>query len=81
MRALLRDKDFMLVFGCLVAGVLQVVAQRNLLRAVQAAAARDAARRAAGPAPHKRHQPMRYADPVMQQAVDASPLRDAFGMN
>lgn len=80
MRGLLRDKDFLIVCGCLVAGILQVRAQRSLLKALRAAAARQAAE-AAEMHSHRRHQPMRYNDASLQEVIDAGPLRNAFGMN
>jgi hypothetical protein len=78
MRGLLRDKDFLIVAGCLVVGILQVRAQRNLLRALLA-------NPQAIPAPrsdaHRSHQPMRYSHPVLGDELHEGPLAAAFGMN
>lgn len=79
MRGLLRDKDFLIVAGCLVVGILQVRAQRNLLRALLADPVE------AIPAPrsdaHRSHLPMRYSHAVLGDELHEGPLAAAFGMN
>ncbi len=61
MRSFWRDKDLVMVLGCLAVGLLQVRAQRALLRALRTAAERrqasDAASLRTSP------QPMRYDRP------------------
>lgn len=67
MRGLLRDRDFMMVLGCLVVGLLQVRAQRALLRALEQAAARREA--AHTDVPRTEPQPMQYDHPGAADAA------------
>lgn len=77
MRGLWRDKDFLLVAGCLVAGVLQVRTQRRLLRSLEARHRRQTA----VALPHRTHQPMTYSADGATAKLNLSPLAAAFGMN
>ena len=84
---LLRDKDFLLVCGCVAVGLLQVRAQRKLLKALQRDQAVRSAKAAQTAAAERRTrvpgrpEPMRYLAQEAQAVRIGRALGAPFGLN